>query len=503
MIKRVMLAAALLMMAAGLFPTQAETTLRIGLNSDPDMLDPSLARTFTSRTVFAALCDKLVDISPELDIVPQLATEWHWTDDGKGLVMRLRPGVRFHDGEPFNAAAVKYSLKRHQTLPGSTRRSEINSIKDVEIIDDLTVKLVLWQPSSPLLSLLADRAGMIVSPKAAEVEGDKFADHPVCAGPYKFVERVPQDRIVVERFPDYWNKDAIKFDKIIYLPVPDSTVRLANLLSGGLDMIETVAAADFDRLGTDSRVKLYQITGLGYEGVRFNTNHGELAKKPLGSDPRLREAFELAIDREALNQVVFNGHVVPGNQFMPPNSPFYAKEFPIPPRNVEKAKQLLAAAGQPHPIVTMLVQNLSELMQAAQVLQAMVGEAGFDLKLQTVESNTAINMAHDGQYESYLSGWSGRLDPDGNIYNFAACKAPLNDAGYCNPTVDRELDEARIYQTPAERLPHYAKVIAELIKDRPMIFLWHVTWLWAATPKLAGFTPYPDGLIRPQGLRMQ
>src|SRR5580704_17683046 len=375
MIKRMILAAALLMMAAALFPTQAETTLRIGLNNDPDMLDPSLARTFTSRTVFAALCDKLVEISPELDIVPQLATEWHWTDDGKGLVMKLRSGVRFHDGEPFNAAAVKYSLERHQNLPGSTRRSEINSIKAVEIIDDLTVKLVLWQPSSPLLSLLADRAGMIVSPKAAEAEGDKFADHPVCAGPYRFVERFAHD----------WNKDAIKFDKIIYLPIPDSTVRLANLLSGGLDMIETVAAADFDRLGADRRVKLYQSSGLGYQGVRFNINHGELAKKPLGSDPRLREAFELAIDREALNQVVFNGHVIPGNQFMPPNSPFYAKEFPIPPRNVEKAKQLLAAASQPHPTVTLLVQNLPELMQAAQVLQAMVGEAGFELKLQVVE----------------------------------------------------------------------------------------------------------------------
>src|ERR1700676_4082749 len=123
MIKRVTLAGALLMMAAALFPTKAQTTLRIGLGSDPDMLDPSLARTFTGRTVFAGLCDKLVDISPELDIVPQLASEWHWTDDGRGLVMKLRPGVKFHDGEKFNAAAVQYSLERHLTFPGSTRQA--------------------------------------------------------------------------------------------------------------------------------------------------------------------------------------------------------------------------------------------------------------------------------------------------------------------------------------------------------------------------------------------
>ena len=160
---------------------------------------------------------------------------------------------------------------------------------------------------------------------------------------------------------------------------------------------------------------------------------------------------------------------------------------------MEKAKQLLASAGQPQPSVTMLVQNLLEFMQAAQVMQAMVGEAGFNLTLQTVESNTAINMSHDGQYESYLSGWSGRIDPDGNIYNFATCKAPLNDANYCNPTVDRELDEARIYQTPAERLPHYAKAMAELIKDRPMIFLWHVTWLWRQPPSSPALHLIPTG----------
>jgi peptide/nickel transport system substrate-binding protein len=467
------------------------------------MLDPSQARTFTGRTVFAGLCDKLVDISPELDIVPQLATEWHWTDGGKGLVMKLRPGVKFHDGEPFNAAAVKYSLKRHLTLPGSTRRSEISVVKDVEIVDDLTVKLVLSEPSAPLLAQLSDRAGMIVSPKAAEAEGDKFADHPVCAGPYKFVKRVAQDRIVLERFADYWNKDAIHFDKIIYLPIPDSTVRLANLMSGGLDIAENIAAADYDRLAGDSRVKLSQITGLGYETVRINTNNGDLAKKPMGADPRVREAFELAIDRTALNQVVFNGHMMPGNQFMPPNNPYYAKEYPIPARDVEKAKKLLAAAGQPHPTVAMLVPNSPEVLQAAQVLQSMVAEAGFDLQLQSVEANTATSLARDGKYETYITYWSGRIDPDGNIYNFAACKGPLNDSHYCNPEVDKELNAARVSQAPAERVSHYAKVTGDLIKDRPMIYLWHLSWLWAASPKLAGFSPYPDGLIRPQGLRLQ
>src|SRR5258708_434741 len=188
----------------------AAQRLRLGLADDPDMLDPSMARTFTGRVVFAALCDKLFDISPELDIVPQLATEWQWTNGNKGLLMKLRRGVKFHDGEPVDAAAVKFSIERHLTLPGSTRKAEISAVTGVEIIDDSTVKLVLSAPSASLMAQLTDRAGMIVSPKAAQSAGENFAAHPVCAGPFKFVERVAQDRIVLERFSDYWNRDSIK-----------------------------------------------------------------------------------------------------------------------------------------------------------------------------------------------------------------------------------------------------------------------------------------------------
>jgi peptide/nickel transport system substrate-binding protein len=180
-------------------------TLRIGLAEDPDLLDPTLARTYVGRIVFASLCDKLVDISPDLKIVPQLATEWQWTDDNKGLVLKLRQGVKFQDGEPFDASAVKFNIERHLNLPGSNRKGEISAVTGVEIIDDHTVKLVLSAPFAPLLAQLTDRAGMMVSPKAAREAGDNFAKHPVCAGAFKFKERVAQDRIVLDRFADYWN----------------------------------------------------------------------------------------------------------------------------------------------------------------------------------------------------------------------------------------------------------------------------------------------------------
>jgi len=140
----------------------AQTTLRIGLNEDPDILDPTLARTFVGRIVFAGLCDKLFDITADLKVVPQLATEYKWSDDNKTLTLKLRQGVKFHDGETMNAAAVKYSLERHQNMPGSNRKGELSSVASVEAVDDATVALHLSTPYAPLIAQLTDRAGMIV-----------------------------------------------------------------------------------------------------------------------------------------------------------------------------------------------------------------------------------------------------------------------------------------------------------------------------------------------------
>src|ERR1700719_212765 len=234
-------AALLLSLQAGVQP---QPTLRIGLAEDPDMLDPSLGRTYVGRIVFAAFCDKLFDIDEKLNIVPQLALSHETPADGKEMTIKLRPGVKFHDGEPLDAEAAKFSLERHLTLPTSFRKPELAALDHVDVVDPLTIKLILKTPYSPLIAQLTDRSGMMISPKAAKEEGDKFGLHPVCAGPYKFVERVQQDRIVFEKFADYWNKQNIFIDRVVFLPIVDATVRLANLKSGGLDLIERVLATD-------------------------------------------------------------------------------------------------------------------------------------------------------------------------------------------------------------------------------------------------------------------
>lgn len=473
-------------------------TLRFGLMEDPDALDPTLARTFAGRMVFAALCDKLVDIGPDLKPVPQLATGWTWSDDQKTLTLTLRPGVRFHDGEPMNAASVKYSLERHLKLPGSQRRGEIAPIDTVEAVDDVTVRITLKTPFAPLLAQFTDRAGMIVSPKAAERLGDKFATAPVCAGPYKFVERVPQDRIVVEKFDDYWNKDAIQIRRIEFRPIPDTTVRLTNLRAGQLDLIERVAPTDLAQVKRDPKLKVGQAYELGFSGVVFNTAR---EGSPV-ADPRVRAAFEAAIDRNAITQVVYNGEYLAGNQWVSPKNPNYVTEYPVPKRDVAKAKALLKEAGIEKPSITLMVYANNDAPQVGQVIQAMTREAGFDVKLQATDFTTSLDQADKGGFEAYLYNWSGRPDPDGNTFSFLACKMPLNYSRYCNQEADSAMNAERLTTDPAARKAAWKRLADRVLTDKPLVYLFHRRLLWAYSQKLTGFGEYPDGLVRFTGLKL-
>ena len=492
-----------LLAAAIISPAAAQSHLRIGLAEDPDNLDPTTAGSYVGRIVLAAMCDKLFDIDAKLNIVPQLALAHETSQDGKTVTIKLRPGVKFHDGEPFDAEAAKFTLDRHMTMQGSFRKAELSQVDKVEVVDPLTIRLSLKAPFSPLIAQLTDRAGMMVSPKAVKEAGDKFVAKPICAGPFRFTERVVQEKIVLDRFPDYWDKDRIHIDRVTYFSIPDSTVRLANLRSGALDIMERLLATDIPTVRGDNRLKLATSPSLAYTGLTINLANTDAAKNPLGQHAKVRQALELTIDRDALNQVVFNGEFTPGNQWSSPANPYYIQKFPIPKRNIEKAKALLKEAGVATPItLDLMVPNQTDVKKVSEVIQAMAAEAGFELKIRLTEFATSLSEGTKGNFQLYLIGWSGRVDPDQNVINHLGCNTPFNWGKYCNEKTQAALNEARTVSDPAKRKVAYEAALTQIEADRPLIYLYHQALIFAHSAKLEGYRQPPDGIIRIQDLKL-
>jgi len=496
---------------------QASKVLRVGLAEDPDILDPTLARTFVGRIVFASLCDKLYDIDQNLNIVPQLAESLpEVSADGKTLTIKLRPGVKFHDGTDLNADAAKFSLDRHLTLAGSARKSDISQLQKVEVVDPLTIRLTLSAPFTPLLAQLADRAGMMLSPKAVQALGDKFGTQPVCAGPFKFKERVAQDHITLDRFAEYWDKDKIFFDQVVFKIIIDPSVRLANLKAGELDLFERVQTTDLPAVRSDSNLVLSSIVSLGYQGLTINVaNSDGLGKAPkllstsLAKDARVREALELSLDRKVINDVVFNGEFVPDCTPLPTASSYYPKGIKCSERDVNKAKQLLAQAGVSLPVkFALMTGNDPVASRLGQVIKSMADEAGFEVSLNPTEFASALNLQDAGKYEAFQVGWSGRVDPDGNIFNFQTCGASQNVTGVCDKAIDDALVQARSVSNPAQRAAFYAKAMdpnappdQSFLARRNIIYLYHTLNFVALNKKVTGFIAVPDGILRFKGVK--
>jgi len=488
-------------LAAAPAPVHA-AELRIGLGSDPDMLDPATGGSYIGRIVFAAMCDKLVDIDAKLGFVPQLATSWAWSADNMALTLKLRPGVKFHDGETMDAEAVRVNLERYRSAPESRRKAEVKPISSIEVLDPLTVRLNLSAPHAPLVAVLADRAGMIASPKALAKLGKEFGTAPVCAGPFKFTQRVAQDRIVLDRFADYWDAKSIHIDRITYRPITDNSVKLVNLRTGQLDMIEGVAPSDAATVKADAKLKLVPAPAIAYQVLLFNLAHGPMAEGPFGQDKRVREAFEKAIDRTVLNQVALDGMMIPSNQTEAPGTTFHNPALPVPARDVAGAKALMKAAGHERVAVTLVVGNAPIPLQTAEIIQSMAAEAGFDVKITAMEANAAVAAARAGQFNAYIGIWSGRPDPDGNVAIWLQSDGFLNWGKYLNPKFDDLLARARAVTDVAQRQALYREISATYTADRPLMVMYHHNWLFAHSARVSGFTAVPDGLIRPQGIKV-
>jgi peptide/nickel transport system substrate-binding protein len=489
-------------------------TLVVALNEDPDLLDPTLSRTYVGRIIYSQMCEKLYEIDENLRIFPQLAADMPaFSDGGKTVTIKLRPGVKFNDGTPMTAEAVRYSLDRHLNMKGSNRRSELELVNSIEVVDPLTVRLRLKAPFSPLVAILADRAGMPVSPTAANKLGDKFATAPVCVGPWSFVERVPQDRIVLEKSTHYFDPSQAKFDRIVFRIIPDDNVRLANLRSGDIDMMHLVGPTDAASLRKEGRFEVSSVTGIGYSGLTINLRNktgkapqppGDLGT-PLANDPRVREALDLSIDRNALNQVVWDGQYTPGCTPISPVSPFYDKSRKCPTRDVAKAKKLLAEAGLAGGYsFEMTIVNNPQQRRVGEVIQGMAKEAGFNISLRPSEFASALRDDDAGKLQAFLIGWSGRVDPDANIHQFHTCGGSLNTTHVCDESIDALLNKAREVSDQGQRAALYRQAIEKFaFARRNILYLYHLNYIVAYPKNLKGYKGVPDGLIRIKGTSWQ
>jgi peptide/nickel transport system substrate-binding protein len=475
-------------------------TLRVGLDRDPPTMDPHRSGSAVDRQVYQNLYDKLVDTDDTLAIVPMLATGWTISADGRAVTLTLRAGVTFHDGTPFTAEAVRANFERmlfDAAFP-SARRSELRPVQKVVAVDPTTVQITLAQPYSPLLYVLTDRAGMMVSPAAAQRDGLNYALHPVGTGPFTFVEKVPQDHITLERNAGYWQKDLPYLDRIVYRTFTDDGVRIANLKSGDADIINIVPLPQVRQLTKEAaqpgaRFRLLEHGAFPWTALSLNVS------KPPFDNKLLRQAVDAAIDREALAGVVLQGAAYPAYAPFPNGTPGYDAAWTLPPRSIARAKEKLQAAGRLNGFsFTLLTQPGQMRADVAQAIQAMLAEAGIQMKIEVGDEGTVIDAISHARHEAAVIEWSGRPDPDFDLYPFVTESGlgSFNYSAYTNQRVQTLLDAARYLRDMTQRRRAYGEVVKILADDVPYVWLYFPKEYKLVSTRVRGFVHVPDGMMR-------
>jgi peptide/nickel transport system substrate-binding protein len=480
-------------------------TIVVALASDPGTIDPTLADTFDARVVFTSFCEKLYDANSQLQPVPQLAAALPKTSsDGLTVTIPLRKGIKFNDGTPFDAAAVKTTLDRDLTLSGSARAREIAAVKTVSVVNPTTVQIKLKYPFSPLVAQLADRAGLIMSPTALRKLGAKFGNAPVCVGPFKFASRTEGSQLSFVKSSDYYNAGQVKAQGVTYKIITDPTTRADNLQSGDVQAAEQLDATDIPQLKTDNSLKIQSISAISYEGISINISNAHGVDQPpgpvntaLARSPQLRQAFEMALDRNAMNKAVYNGAESVDCLPLPIQSPFRPANPGCTPYNPAAAKQMVTASGVRMPVpVTLMIPANSGVDRLAAVIQSMEAKAGFAVTIKSVEFTSSLAAARAGNFDTFLIGWSGRLDPDGDLSDLVTTGGSNNFSGLNDKQLDSLVTRSATSSDQATRKAGYAKTLQRLQQLRPNIYLYHDRWYLGLSTKLTGVGYNTDGIPR-------
>ncbi|MCA1322801.1 ABC transporter substrate-binding protein [Herbaspirillum sp. alder98] len=480
----------LALLLAGLAGSAAAATLNISLDADPGKLDPTQSSMLNERIVYQSIFDKLVDLDGEGKIVPMLAERWTVSDDQKTYTLYLRRGVKFQDGTAFDAKAVEFNLLRGQEKT-SLRRNELKYISKITVVDEHTVKLELSTPFAPFMSVLTDRAGMISSPAAVKKFGDDYVNNPVGTGPFIYKGRLKGATITLEKNPHYWQAGLPKVDGVVYKIMPDVNVAFNNLRSGQVDISNRFPYKEIGNVPAGAKYTVLNKPSLGFRGFYMN------AGKPPFDKKEVREAVDILIDRNAIAKVVYNNAVAPGH------SPFSKAQFAngaadVPPKvDVARAKELLKAAGKEGGFAFKLtLPTTSDELQAGQMIQGMLRAAGITVTLEKTELATQIEAGKAGNFEGLYVGWSGRPDPDQNIYDFVTTNGSLNYSHFGSKEVDDLLQKARLEGDQAKRRGFYDQAMELLVKEVPYVYLVHDNVVFGMSNAVKGFQYVPDGVIR-------
>jgi peptide/nickel transport system substrate-binding protein len=474
-------------------------TLRVGMDADNTTMDPHRSTAAVDRQVYNNVYGKLLDIDVKFGLVPQLAQSWEIRNAGLTYVFKLRQGVKFHDGSDFTAEIVKWNFERmRDPALASPRRSEIAPVKDVKVVDSHTVEITLSAPFAPFLSVLTDRAGMMVSRAAVEKFKDDFARNPVGTGPFRFVEWVKDDHLTLRRFDGYWEPGLPHLDEVVYRPIPDSSVRFTAIRTGQVDVMHQIAPKDVAAAKAERGLKVSEIPSLWWQGIHLNNQVAPFTSKAL------RQAMWYAVDRTVIQRVVYYGQGAVAWSPFPPSMWAQDRDFADWRRDVAKAKARLAEGGMPNGFAfTVKGWNQPTQVQELQIVQVQLKDIGVDMKIELLEFGKLLADLNGHNFVALRIGWSGRPDPDGNAHVFLHSKGGLNRVRYNNPKMDELLDQARAESDQGKRTGLYAQVTRLAAEDAPYVWLHHdaEVKVWANAVK--GFEHVSDGMIRLKGVWLE
>jgi peptide/nickel transport system substrate-binding protein len=488
----------------------AQGRLVIGQVAEPKSLDPAADTAINDFRILVNIYDGLVRYAPtSLDVVPSLATKWSVTGRGKIYTFQLRHGVKFQDGTPFDAQAVKWNFERmlnakapgHETGPFPLADQYFGVIKQVKALSADKVQFVLKQPFAPFLSNLAYPTGLLVSPAATLKYGKNFGHNPVGTGAFQFVEWQANQKVVLASNKAYW-RGAPPTANLIFRPLPDASSRVSALKSGGADMIVEVPPDDVATLRSDSRFKVQEQAGPHVWFLILNAKEGPF------KDLRMRQAINYAIDKQAIvHDVLRDTATVAKGPIAKAFGAAYDATLKGYPYDPTKARELVKAAGFGNGVdvtfyVTQSGSGMLDPKPMAEAMQAELADVGIRAKIQTFEWNTFLNRVNAGlagKADMAEMAWMTN-DPGTLPYltlRSAAwpAKGGFNSGYYSNPRVDKLLDAAQITANPGKRAQLFKQMQKIVVHDAPWAFIASWKQSVAMRSTVTGFTVHPSFVL--------